>query len=103
MADVEGSRARAYRVAKSESDFNTGSKHPVDGSLGPEEGTLHWAAVPARTWFRLQSETARSFHGDGWIDIVRANSIHSNTLDLRTAAVPVPRHDPTKRRKYGQR
>ncbi|KAH8096292.1 hypothetical protein JL720_3655 [Aureococcus anophagefferens] len=59
-----------------------GSLHPVRGSLGPEEGSLHWASVPARNWFKLQSEKTRSFHGDSWIEIVQANAIHATTRDL---------------------
>ena len=82
VAHVEGKRSRVYHVADSKTTYNSGTLHPVDGSLGPEEGSLHWASIPARNWFKLQSEKTRSFHGDSWIDIVEANAIHSTTNDL---------------------
>ena len=82
VAHVEGKRSRVYHVADSKTTYNSGTLHPVDGSLGPEEGSLHWASIPARNWFKLQSEKTRSFHGDSWIEIVEANAIHSTTNDL---------------------
>ena len=82
VAHAEGRRSRVYHVPLSRTDYNSGSLHPVRGSLGPEEGSLHWASVPARNWFKLQSEKTRSFHGDSWIEIVQANAIHATTRDL---------------------
>ena len=84
-----------YTLHSSNSHFSSDAKHPVDGSLGPEEGSLHFKAVPASTWFRLPSEACRAFHGDGVFELVSANATHNTRRDLKFEARPVPRKDVT--------
>jgi hypothetical protein len=98
VADVDGERSRAYHLRDSLTHYNSGKCHPTGGSLGPEEGSLHWASVPARNWFKLQSEKVRSFHGDSWLEIVEANAVHRSTLDLRRENNPIPDILPKRRR-----
>ena len=103
VSDAVGSHVTPYTLHSSKSHFSSDAKHPVDGSLGPEEGSLHFKAVPASTWFRLPSEACRAFHGDGVFELVSANATHNTRRDLKFEARPVPRKDVTKRRYFGYR
>ena len=103
VSDAVGSHVTPYTLHSSRSHFSSDAKHPVDGSLGPEEGSLHFKAVPASTWFRLPSEACRAFHGDGVFELVSANATHNTRRDLKFEARPVPRKDVTKRRYFGYR
>lgn len=101
VADAVGSHVTPYTLSSSKSHYSSGAKHPVDGSLGPEEGSLHFRAVPASSWFRLPSEACRAFHGDSCFDLAKANAVHATRKDLKLEARPVPRKDVTKRRYFG--
>ena len=83
VSDAVGSHVTPYTLHASKSHFSSDAKHPVDGSLGPEEGSLHFKAVPASTWFRLPSEACRAFHGDGVFELVSANATHNTRRDLK--------------------
>ena len=88
VSDAVGSHVTPYTLHASKSHFSSDAKHPVDGSLGPEEGSPHPQGGARLDVVPPAVRACRAFHGDGVFELVSANATHNTRRDLKRRRGP---------------